>query len=40
MLIPASDRVAVDLGELVLVEVEAVERRDVVLELRDAARRR
>src|SRR5688572_32337955 len=31
-------RVAVDLGELLVREVEVVERRDVLLELRDAAR--
>ena len=34
------DRVLVDLGELVVGEVEVVERAEAVLELRDAARRR
>src|SRR5690349_6892739 len=35
---PGVDRVLLDLRELVVVEVQAVERADVVLELRDAAR--
>ena len=37
-LMPASTRVAVDLGELVVGEVEVVERGEVLLELLDAAR--